>query len=59
MSSMSHYNKSSDLRRGSWEPLICGQSGQKCGRLGNRRCDRHLKWEAASSDWAINLLGLH
>lgn len=43
VSSISHYSKSWNLRRGLWEPLICSQVSQKYKRP--RDCDQCLKWE--------------
>lgn len=39
LNSVSHYTKSSDLRRGSWEPLICSQVRQKYSNLGTTTYD--------------------
>ena len=47
---MSHSNKLSNLRRGSWELLVCSQVGQKLWvSWGPTTCNWHLKWEGELS----------
>ena len=58
LSSVSHSNKLTELRWGSWRPP-CSQIGQKLWVTWGPTCDWHLNWVAAVLwDWALNLCDL-